>query len=213
MSFADQANIWLAENRWVFLTILFGTCLLTITLFTVSLVHVWKGQRMFVIILNLAILQSAICYTVFAYQVAVAYSGWKFMYFCAMESFGLYHWILAMRYFKSASEMPYVLDGKPIPETLSMTIKVIDWLAITLDVITPFYVFMGAGWLKQTMFLTWCVTMFAAAVLMTIALVKIRKNFLAKGLGEATSSGRMVLHALAFLVYVVEYVFLTLLSY
>jgi hypothetical protein len=47
--------------------------------------------------------------------------------------------------------------------------------------------------------------MVLTAILMIVALVKIRKCFVDKGLGEQIRPKRMVVHALSFVVYITTY--------
>ena len=49
-------------------------------------------------------------YTVYAYQHEVAKKHYSTWYFLATLAFGLYHWLLALRYFTSSREMPYIID-------------------------------------------------------------------------------------------------------
>jgi len=50
-----------------------------------------------------------------------------------------------------------------------------------------------------------CSVMLLAAILMVVALLSIRSCFVDKGLGAQVSPIRMVVHALAFLIYIIEY--------
>lgn len=75
---------------------------LLLLFFLGSLAHTIRGVNYkFTIILNLAVIQSIICYIIYT---ALYLNGghWKFPYFLALLSFELYHWLLAMRYFKSS---------------------------------------------------------------------------------------------------------------
>ena len=56
--------------------------------------------------------------------------------------------------------------------------------------------------LIEILFCIWCFFSGAAALLMVIALHKIRKSLIKKGLGDHLSPLRMIVHALSFLLYV-----------
>ena len=111
MSLINSANLWFYDHQGIFKTLLFGMLFGMLVLFTVVFVHVLKGVRFtFVIILNVAVLQSIICYIAYAYFF-LNNKSWKLWYFTSMLSFALYHWILAYRYFAASREMPYIFDG------------------------------------------------------------------------------------------------------
>lgn len=67
--------------------------------------------------------------------------------------------------------------------------------------------------LRKTLYVLFCITMGAAASLMVIALVKIRKGLVNHGMREQISPLRMVVHALAFLIYILSYIGLGLTHY
>ena len=85
-------------------------------LFTWSLVHVLVGVRYpFVVVLNIAVLQSTICYAIYSYQFIKTQQHYNLWNFLALSSFGIYHWLLSLRYFRSSLEMDYVLNNMQIP--------------------------------------------------------------------------------------------------
>jgi hypothetical protein len=91
-----------------------------IILYLFALVHVLRGVRYtFVLLLNLAIIQSMVCYIVYVYFYEVKKIHWKGWYFVSCCSFGMYHWLLSIRYFMSSREMPYALDQKEVPKFLA----------------------------------------------------------------------------------------------
>jgi hypothetical protein len=62
------------------------------------------------------------------------------------------------------------------------------------------------------LFLVYCGVNGAGAVLMIIALLKIRSCFVDKGLGDRVSPLRMVVHALSFLIYIMTYMVLAVIN-
>ena len=86
-------------------------------LFTISLVHVLVGVRYpFVVVLNIAVLQSTVCYAIYSYQFLKNKPHYNLWNFLALSSFGIYHWLLSLRYFRSSLEMDYVLNNMQIPQ-------------------------------------------------------------------------------------------------
>lgn len=68
MSFIDTANNWLSSNQTYFEILLFGTLACMLVLFCIVFVHVLRGVKFaFVIILNVAVLQSILCYMMYSY--------------------------------------------------------------------------------------------------------------------------------------------------
>lgn len=116
MSISGKTNDFFLRHNGLFLTVLFTVLAVIFVLFVGSLIHVLRGVRYsFVVLLNLAVLQSVLCYGIYAFQYEVSQSHYSFWYYLSLLSFGAYHWVLALRYYTSAREMPYVLDNKPIP--------------------------------------------------------------------------------------------------
>lgn len=88
-----------------------------IVLFTWSLVHVLVGVRYpFVVVLNIAVLQSMVCYAIYSYKFLKNKPHHNLWHFLALSSFGIYHWLLSLRYFRSSLEMNYVLNNIQIPQ-------------------------------------------------------------------------------------------------
>ena len=124
-----------------------------------------------------------------------------------MISFELYHWMLATRYYRSSREMPYVLDGEEVPETLEKQINTINYVGIGLCIIASSMVFTEQKFevLSKVLFVLFCIMMLGSAILMVVALLKMRRCFVDKGLVEQVSPLKMTIHALSFLIYVAEY--------
>jgi hypothetical protein len=142
MSISGKTNDFFLSHQGLFMSILFTVLAVIFTLFIGSLIHVLKGVRYpFVVLLNLAVLQSVLCYGIYAFQYEVSKSHFSVWYFLSLLSFGMYHWILAFRYYTSAREMPYVLDQKPIPERNKWEDNGVKWTGLVLLGLASFFVF------------------------------------------------------------------------
>jgi hypothetical protein len=86
--------------------------------------------------------------------------------------------------------------------------KVLSLIGAILSAASSFYVFVDTEWIKTAMFTLFCVMMATAAIIMVIALLKIRACFVDKGLGEQVTPFKMVVHSMAFLVYMISYIVL-----
>ena len=102
--------------------------------------------------------------------------------------------------------MPFVLEGTQLPQKLMTQNLILEYTGALFAVIGPFTVFTHTGSFGNILLETiLCVVMGLAAVLMVVALLKIRSCFVDRGLGAQVSPLRMVVHALSFLLYILEY--------
>lgn len=112
----------------------------------------------------------------------MAHGSWRFWYFTSLLSFALYHWILAYRYFAASREMPYIFDGQIIPSSVLTQNKILKYTGIFFMIIASFYVFIdNPYWIKASLFLTFCLFMAVASIMMVVALINIRSRFLSQG--------------------------------
>lgn len=215
MSFIDSCNTFLDNHFTFFLIVLFGTCFSVLLLFSISLIHVLRGIRFKLVIgLNIAIIQSVICYLIYAFYYFQTGRNFKIFYFLTLISFQLYHWVLANRYFTSAREMQFVLDGEDVPDTVERQNKIINYTGISSCVISSFYVLLfDYKVISEVLFIGVMVDMVVASVLMIIALLTIRRNFEDKGLSDQVSPLKMVVHACSFLVYILSYFIMAIINY
>jgi hypothetical protein len=130
------------------MTFLYSTLVYLFALFSITLVHVVRGAGFkFLITLNLMILQSIICYAVYCYQYEqfvaneATKTGWRIWWFLAIMSFQLYHWLLANRYFTSAREMPFVLADDEVPDKLTRSNKILNYIGVGCCVVSSFFAF------------------------------------------------------------------------
>jgi hypothetical protein len=93
-----------------------------------------------------------------------------------------------------------------MPEEKRRQNEVVKWAGIAIVLVSALYPYPSKGTLKDLLFSAFYLMMSIAAVVMVIALVKIRRCFLDEGLGQQLRPKRMVIHALSFLVYMVTFV-------
>jgi hypothetical protein len=112
MTLSHTIELYWQTHTAGFKAFLFSILSLLLLLFGCSLVHTIRGVNYkFILILNLAILQSVVCYTIYS---ALYLNGkpWELAYFLAILSLGLYHWFLAILYFTAARKMPFTLENR-----------------------------------------------------------------------------------------------------
>ena len=94
-----------------------------------------------------------------------------------------------------------------MPEELRRQNRIVKWAGIAVVALSALYVYPAEGTaLKTTLFTAFYLMMIAAAIVMVVALVKIRRCFVDQGLGRQVRPKRMVVHALSFIVYITTFI-------
>lgn len=93
-----------------------------------------------------------------------------------------------------------------MPERLRQQNEIVKWVGIAIMFVSAFYTYSERGPTKALLFTAFYLMMSISAIIMVVALVKIRRCFLDQGLGQQLRHRRMVIHALSFLAYMVTYV-------
>jgi len=156
-----------------------------LTLFTISFIYVIRGVKfLFVLFLNVLVVMNIIFYIIYAYQHEVTKHHWKTWYWLSTSSFGLYHWLLAFRYYTSACEMPYIINHLVMPDAKRRQNMIVNYSGLTVVTIGSFYTYAAAlTALHNILYVIFYIMMVVTAVIMIVALVKIRRCFIDKGLG------------------------------
>jgi hypothetical protein len=174
----------MAENT-VFYTLLFGSVIGLILLFSVSLILAIKGAKYkLVILLNSCIIVHLICYLIYSYNYEIRSGYYKVWYFLNFLGFGIVHWSLAFTYFTSAIELPYVFNLNEVPKEIKLRNTIIFWSLLVLSSICSVFPFFKIGSFIDILFFTIYFTIMGiASVLMVVALTKIRNFLTSQGLG------------------------------
>ena len=209
MGLVKQINQYCSLHPNAFVWFLFTILAILCILFVISMAHVLRGARYnFVVFMNVAIIFSLITYTIFASQQLRndRYSDvWFFMAIC---SFTIFHWALAFTYFKCSSEMDYVFNNKKIPPNKCQRYKNIYWALMAISFLSTFWAMLDNKTHETIYFILFATNMgmlLLSSALMIAALVKIRKFLCEKGFKGKMSAVKMVVHAAAYVLYIVSY--------
>ena len=104
-----------------------------------------------------------------------------------------------------------------VPEIKTKSYKVLNWIVICVSVVSSIWPFFQPQDYKHwnprglyiTLYLVNVLCMFVSSVFMLIALWKMRHFLVERGLGQKMNPIRMVIHALAFLIYIFTFFVLT----
>ena len=220
MDFFREVNDYLSAHRNVFASILYTALATIVVLFLIALVHALKGTKYrFVILMAGATVVDVMSYAIYSYfQIYWPENEgkqlchlWEFL---AFAIFQVQHWILAFTYYQCAKELPFVFRHEDFPGGWKLRSRVIYWSVNVFCVLSSFWPFFEQGPLYAyvTLYMVNVLCMLISSAFMIVALVKMWGFLTKQGLGHRLSPIRMVVHALAFLLYVLMFFLLTIIG-
>jgi len=218
MGFLVDSNSYLLEHKLLFSIFLYTVLATVLVMFVCTFLHVYRGTQYYLVMfITASVIADAISYMVYSYCILKQdnYNAAPFWYFLAMANFLVYHWALSFTYFTCSQELPYVFRQEKVPKKMRLMNRIFYWTVMVIGCVAASWPFFVKG--NQTvyvgMYLLYVFYAFNSAIFMVIALWKIRSFLKEKGMGDKLSPLRMLIHALAFWLYVFFYFGITLIAY
>ena len=209
MGFLEDWNQAIIEHKELFAVFLYAVCATILVFFVCALIHVYRGTRYnLVMFITVSVIADVICYMVYSYCVLTEgiHAG-PYWYFLSISNFLVYHWALSFTYFTCSQELPYVFNRRQVPKRTRLLNRIFYWTVMVIGCVAAIWPFFYTDTKNnQTvyvgMYLLYVFYAFNSAIFMLIALWKIRSFLKEKGMGAKLSPLRMLVHALAFWLYI-----------